>query len=99
MAKTNPLAQGLNRTQKPAPASVVAAAVVANDQPAPGAKPSAPSRLGRVLIGGHFAPEVQMALKIVAAEERTTVQALLAEAIDIVLAKRGKPQIAGLSTN
>ena len=40
----------LNRTQKPAPASVVAAAVVANDQPAPGAKPSAPSRLGRVLI-------------------------------------------------
>ena len=99
MAKTNPLAQGLNRTQKPAPTFVVAAAVVANDQPAPGAKPSAPSRLGRVLIGGHFAPEVQMALKIVAAEERTTVQALLAEAIDIVLAKRGKPQIAGLSTN
>lgn len=99
MAKTNPLAQGLNRTQKPALAPVVAAAVVANDQPAPGAKSSAPSRLGRVLIGGHFAPEVQMALKIVAAEERTTVQALLAEAIDIVLAKRGKPQIAGLSTN
>lgn len=100
MAKTNPLAQGLNRTQKPAPASVAAAAaVVANDQPAPGAKPSAPSRLGRVLIGGHFAPEVQMALKIVAAEERTTVQALLAEAIDVVLAKHGKPQIAGLPTN
>ena len=94
MAKPNPLAQGLNRVQKPAPP------VVANDQPAVApTKFAAPSRLGRDLIGGHFAPEVQTALKIVAAEERTTVQALLAEAIDIVLAKRGKPQIAGLSTN
>ena len=95
MAKPNPLAQGLNRVQRQAPSP----ATVANDRPASGAKLVVPSRVGRVLIGGHFAPEVQMALKIVAAEERTTVQALLAEAIDIVLAKRGKPQIAGLSTN
>jgi hypothetical protein len=94
MAKPNPLAQGLNRVQRPA-----APAVVANDQPTTTHRAAAPSRIGRVLIGGHFAPEVQTALKIVAAEERTTVQALLAEAIDIVLAKRGKPQIAGLSTN
>jgi hypothetical protein len=96
MAKPNPLAQGLNRVQRPAPPA--APTVVANDQPATVHRAAAPSRIGRVLIGGHFAPEVQTALKIVAAEERTTVQALLAEAIDIVLAKRGKPQIAGLST-
>ena len=59
---------------------------------------AAPSRAGRVLIGGHFAPEVQTALKIVAAQERTTLQDLLTEAINMVLAKRGKPEIAGLPT-
>jgi hypothetical protein len=47
-----------------------------------------------VLVGGHFAPEVQTALKIIAAEERTTVQALLAEGINTVFAKRHKPEIA-----
>ncbi len=96
MAKPNPLAQGLDRAQR---AAAPTPAPVAND-PAPTlTKTVKPSRSGRVLIGGHFAPEVQTALKIVAAEERTTLQALLTEAIDTVLAKRGKPQIAGLSTN
>jgi hypothetical protein len=57
-----------------------------------------PSRNGRVLVGGHFAPEVQTALKIVAAQERTTVQALLAEGINTVFASRGKPEIAEFTT-
>jgi hypothetical protein len=52
-----------------------------------------------VLIGGHFAPEVQTALKIIAAEERTTMQALLAEAINTVFAKRHKPEIAEIQTS
>ena len=55
------------------------------------------SRAGRVLIAGHFAPEVQTALKIAAAEQRTTVQALLAEGINAVFARLGKPQIAEIS--
>jgi hypothetical protein len=50
------------------------------------------------MIGGHFAPEVQTALKIVAAEERTSMQALLAEGINAVLARRHKAQIASLSS-
>jgi hypothetical protein len=50
-----------------------------------------------VLVGGHFAPEVQTALKIIAAQERTTIQALLAEGINTVFAKRGKPEIAEFS--
>jgi hypothetical protein len=49
-----------------------------------------------VLVGGHFAPEVQTALKVIAAEERTTVQALLAEGINTVFAKRHKPEIAAI---
>lgn len=95
MAKPNPLAQGLNSVQRP---PQIAAAPESNVVPASNARRAAPSRAGRVLIGGHFAPEVQTALKIVAAQERTTLQDLLTEAINMVLAKRGKPEIAGLPT-
>jgi hypothetical protein len=87
MPKQNPLSQGL---EQQTPARVAASA--ARHVIAP--KAVAPSRSGRVLIGGHFAPEVQTAIKIIAAEERTTVQALLAEAINTVFAKRHKPEIA-----
>jgi hypothetical protein len=80
MPKPNPLSQGLEQQQAPSRVT------------------SEPMKLirssGRVLVGGHFAPEVQTALKIVAAQERTTVQALLAEGINTVFASRGKPEIA-----
>ncbi len=93
MPKPNPLAQGLNQARRaPAPVDVV-------ESGAPPARAgSAGSRSGRVLVGGHFASEVQRALRIIAAEEGTTVQALLAEGINTVFAKRGKPEIAGLPT-
>jgi len=85
MPKPNPLSQGL---EQQAPSRVAS-------QPMKVVTTSArPSRSGRVLVGGHFAPEVQTALKIVAAQERTTVQALLAEGINTIFAKRGKPEIA-----
>jgi len=61
------------------------------------AKKLPPSRAGRVLIGGHFAPEVQTELKILAARERTSVQSLIAEGINAVFARRHKPQIATIS--
>lgn len=93
MPKPNPLAQGLNQTR----AAAAAAHVVDTDPPA-GRAGSVSSRSGRVLVGGHFATEVQRALRIIAAEEGTTVQALLAEGINTVFAKRGKPEIAGLPT-
>ena len=92
MPKPNPLAQGLEQHRPPAKAAV--SRTPRDTVP----KVAAPSRAGRVLIGGHFAPEVQTALKIVAAEERTTIQALLAEAINTVFAKRGKPEIADIAT-
>ena len=94
MPKPNPLSQGLKQqARKPeaaAPAEVAAQPSVVRSVP--------PSRVGRVLIGGHFAPEVQTALKIVAAEERTSVQSLIAEGINAVFARRHKAQIASLST-
>jgi len=76
-----------------------ARAAASKAQPQTTPKGVAPSRVGRVLLGGHFAPEVQVALKVIAAEERTTVQALLAEGINAVFAKRHKPEIAEMSAS
>ena len=96
MPKPNPLTQGLKQQihkAEPAADAPIAVPMQSNT-----ARAVPPSRVGRVLIGGHFAPEVQTALKIVAAEERTSVQALIAEGINAVFARRHKAQIALLST-
>ena len=102
MAKPNPLSQGLSQQVRQAAPVAVVAASASPSSTAPAAAPRAaksvpPSRAGRVLIGGHFAPEVQTELKVLAAQERTTVQQLVAEGINAVFARRHKPQIAALS--
>ena len=48
----------------------------------------APSREGKTLIGGHFDPEVKRALKTIAAQEDSSIQALLAEGIHRVIKDR-----------
>ena len=56
--------------------------------PAPPAKPEKffrPSRDGRRFLGGHFAPNVVRQMKMLAAEEDTTTQALLEEALDLLV--------------
>lgn len=93
MAKSNPLTQGLEQQ----PATTRAKARGQTKTPPTSPKSVPPSRTGRVLVGAHFAPEVQTALKVIAAQERTTMQALLAEAINAVFAKRHKPEIAELA--
>ena len=52
-----------------------------------------PSREGRRLIAGHFDPKVAKQLKLLAAEEETTVQALLEEALDLLFLKKGRQTI------
>lgn len=91
MPKPNPLSQGLNQQTPQRSVPVVS-------KPDRAEKRTPPSRTGRVLIGGHFAPEVQTALKIIAAEERTTIQSLLEEAINMVFAKRHRPEIAEITS-
>ena len=57
---------------------------------------TAPSgRQGTKLIGGHFPPEVSTQLRILAAEEGTTVQKLLGEALDDLFVKKGRSRIVG----
>lgn len=54
------------------------------------------SREGKRLIAGHFEPKVAKQLKLLAVEEDTTVQALLAEAINLLLVKKGKKPITSV---
>jgi hypothetical protein len=49
-----------------------------------------PSREGKRLIAGHFDPSTAKRLKLLAAEEETTVQALLEEALELLFDKRSR---------
>lgn len=62
--------------------------------PAPGTVPQPPSRQGKKAITGHFDPVVSRQLKHLALERDTTVQALLAEALNALFEKYGKKPIA-----
>ncbi len=59
-------------------------------------KKSKPSRSNTVLIGGHFDPSVLKQLRILAAEEGTTNQSLLEQALDLLFVKKGKSYIKDL---
>jgi hypothetical protein len=52
------------------------------------------SRTGAKHIGGYFDPVVSKQLKTIALEEDSSVQALIAEALDMLFQSRGKPMIA-----
>ncbi|MGE3335899.1 MAG: ribbon-helix-helix domain-containing protein [Rhodospirillaceae bacterium] len=51
---------------------------------------------GTKQIAAHFPAEVSWQLRELAAERRTTVQALLGEALNDLFQKHGKPEIAPL---
>lgn len=92
-AKTD--AQGFSQSQSAAPAAVKPDAEP-TAAPAVAPKFHRPSREGRKLIAGHFDPKVAKQLKLLAAEEETTVQALLEEALDLLFLKKGREVIARL---
>jgi hypothetical protein len=56
--------------------------------------PVASTRIGKKQISGHLTPEAVKQLQRIAIDEETTIQALLAEGINEVFSKRGKPRIA-----
>ena len=89
MAKGNALQAVLDRAKAggdPAPAPATPAE-------APAARGAQGSRRGTKLIGGHFPPEVSTQLRILAAEGGTTVQSLLAEALDDLFVKKGRTRV------
>ena len=89
--KPNPLTAGLAQYDCKA-APVTATEVVARAPTS--AKPA--SRRGTVQIAAFFPEDVRMQLKIVAAEQRRDIQDILAEALNLIFVKYGKPEIAPL---
>lgn len=88
-AKTNPLQAGLDSLSQAAasPAPVKAA----SSAPTKARKPrSRPDRAEKALIGGHFPRAWKQQLRMIAAEEDTTSQALLEEALNLLFVKKGK---------
>jgi hypothetical protein len=58
---------------------------------------AAKARAGRkdvVMIAGHFPPEVRKQLHQIALDRDTTAQRLLGEALNMLFARYGKPEIA-----
>jgi hypothetical protein len=53
-----------------------------------------PGRAQKSNVTGYFPPAVKKQLRMLAAEHDTTIQALLAEAMNDLFAKYGKPEIA-----
>jgi len=53
-----------------------------------------PGRAQKSNVTGYFPPAVKKQLRMLAAEHDTTIQALLAEAMNNLFAKYGKPEIA-----
>lgn len=53
-----------------------------------------PSRVGKSHVGGYFPPEVRQTVRTLAAEQDRTVQDVVAEALNMVFAANGKPEVA-----
>ena len=96
MAKKPDLRQALKpRNESPAPQP---APQQDNPSPTPKNPHFRPSREGKANVTGYFHPAVKKQLRILAADGDTTIQDLLAEALNDLFAKYGKPEIAPMET-
>lgn len=88
-------------TAAPPPAARRVAAKSEPSTPAPKAEEPVgfyrPSREGKQLVAGHFPKSVAKQLKLLSVEEDTTVQELLAEALDLLFVKKGRARIAEIT--
>lgn len=86
--------------------AVLRHAAIADAPPPPTAKPRPndgrprfhrPSREGKRLVAAYVEPRVAKQIKLLAAEDETTVQALIEEALDLLFVKKGKGPLIGLA--
>ncbi|MFL9458016.1 ribbon-helix-helix domain-containing protein [Tolypothrix campylonemoides VB511288_2] len=92
--KTTKLGNALNKAkEEPKPLKVVEEEHK-QEQPEDNRYPIPPSRQGKRTIAAHFDPAVAIQLKRLAAENETTVQALLGEALNLLFEKYGEKPIA-----
>lgn len=81
-------------TKKPSMKDALRAAAGHPRPPEDDASAAAPSRVGRVQVAGFFSKEASKQLRQLALDTDGTVQSLLAEAINDLFVKHGKPPIA-----
>jgi hypothetical protein len=62
-------------------------------EPRPGTR-KPPSRIGDVQVAGYYPQQVRVQLKILAAEQGRSMESMIAEALNDLFAKYGKPEIA-----
>ena len=74
----------------PAPAAAPASTLTADADATAAPKPARQDRAGKKMVGGHYSTELSRALNILAAEQDTTVQALVGEAVDLLFRHYGK---------
>ncbi len=91
MPKSNSLQAVLDRRKASLPKKDTPMSQTGEQKPEPPER--APSRQGKHLIGGHFSAAMVQQIKILAAEESTTVQNLLTEALNDLLVKKGKQRL------
>ncbi len=79
--KANPVTEAVSNSQKHVKSGA-------------GREAHPPSRAGKRQVAAYFPVPVQRQLKLLTVENDTTVQNLLAEALNDLFAKYGKPEIA-----
>lgn len=92
----------MSPTKKPSLAAALQAASKKQDQVVPVVETGSTSgpvrvpasRVGKKVVAGHFDPAVTKQLKQIALDSDSTVQSLLAEALNDLFEKYGKERIA-----
>ena len=81
MSRFGALKADVQRATAPAPASAPAEAAIAA---------TAKARDGKKPVMGYYSPQVRRTLHQLALDEGTSIQALLGEALDLLMRARGK---------
>ena len=83
----------LGNTRRAAPAAHQSSRDTENNAAADRHRHYRPGREGKANVTGYFPPAVKRQLRVLAAEEDTTIQALLGQALNDLFAKYGKPEV------
>lgn len=86
------IASAAGSTRRPTESAVLAQAAPEEEGRAPATR--ARTRRGTRQVAAHFPEEVAWQLRELAVDQRSTVQDLLAEALNDLFQKHGKPELA-----
>jgi hypothetical protein len=82
--------------EKPQPTTT--SEIVENRSPSPRSYRVAQTRMETRQVSGHYRPEVAQALRVIAAEQGKDVQEILAEGLNMVFTRYGKPTRAEVTS-